>query len=99
MSSQAPQRTLVNGSTRPRLAPHIKFRHDETRGRWVVLAPERLLLPDEPAVEILKLVDGTCSIDAMIDDLVRRFDAPRDMIAADVTALLQDLVDKGVLAT
>jgi pyrroloquinoline quinone biosynthesis protein D len=94
----APQRTLVAGVTTLRFAPHVKFRHDETRGRWVVLAPERLLLPDDPAVEILKLVDGARSVDALVDDLARRFDAPRDVIAADVTTMLQDLVDKGVLA-
>jgi len=96
--SEAPQRVLVEGASRLRFAAHVKFRHDETRGRWVVLAPERLLLPDDPAVEILKLLDGTRSVDAVIDDLARRFEAPRPVIAADVTAVLQDLVDKGVLA-
>jgi pyrroloquinoline quinone biosynthesis protein D len=97
MSGDTPQRTLVTGSTTLRFRPHVKFRHDETRGRWVVLAPERLLLPDESAVEILKLIDGKRSIDALVDDLAARFEAPREVIAADVTALLQDLVDKGVL--
>ena len=96
--SGAPQRILVEAESRLRFAPHVKFRHDETRGRWVVLAPERLLLPDDLAVEVLKLVDGTLSVAGVIDDLTRRFDAPREVIAADVTAMLQDLVDKGVLS-
>lgn len=96
--SAAPQRALVDSASRLRFAPHVKFRHDETRGRWVVLAPERLLLPDDLALEILKLVDGTRSVAGIIDDLVRRFEAPREIIAGDVTAMLQDLVDKGVLA-
>jgi len=41
-----------------RLAPHIVFRFDDTRQRWIMMAPERLMLPDEQAVEILQLVDG-----------------------------------------
>ncbi len=94
-----PERVIVGGASRLRFAPHVKFRHDETRGRWVVLAPERLLLPDDLAVEILKLVDGTLSVAGMVDDLARRFEAPREVIAADVTAMLQDLVDKGVLSS
>jgi pyrroloquinoline quinone biosynthesis protein D len=98
MSEQSPQRLRVEDGTTLRFPHHVKFRHDETRGRWIVLAPERLLLPDDPAVEILKLIDGERTVAAVIDDLVRRFDAPRDVIAADVMALLQDLVDKGVLA-
>ncbi len=97
--SDAPLRPRIEGTTTLRFANHVKFRHDGTRGRWVVLAPERLLMPDETAVEILKLIDGQRTVAALIDDLVRRFEAPRDVITADVTALLQDLADKGVLAS
>ena len=97
MSGPAPQSNRVAEDTVLRFGAHIRFRHDPARDRWMVLAPERLLLPDEPAVEILKLIDGGRSVGAVIDDLARRFDAPRAQIAVDVTAMLQDLVDKGVL--
>jgi pyrroloquinoline quinone biosynthesis protein D len=93
------ERLMVAGATTLRFPAHVKFRHDATRGRWVVLAPERLLLPDESAVEILKLIDGATSVDCVVDALAQRFTAPRAVIAADVTAMLQDLVDKGVLAS
>ena len=87
----------VDGGSVLRFAPHVRFRFDETRQAWVVLAPERLLLPDEQAVEILRLVDGERDTDAIIDELVRRFEAPREVIAGDVVAMLQGLVDKKVL--
>jgi len=90
-------RLLVEGTAVLSFAPHVRFRFDETRQAWVVLAPERLLLPDEQAVEILRLVDGERDVDAIIDELARRFDAPRDVIAGDVVPMLQDLVDKKVL--
>ena len=65
-----------------RLAPHIVFRFDDTRQRWIMLAPERLMLPDEQAVEILKLVDGKASVGAIIDALAARYtQAPREQIA------------------
>jgi pyrroloquinoline quinone biosynthesis protein D len=98
VTSEEKRRLMVEAGTILRFAPHVKFRHDETRGRWIVLAPERLLLPDEQAVEILKLIDGARSVDSLIDMLAQRFDAPRGVIAADVTVMLQDLADKGVLA-
>jgi pyrroloquinoline quinone biosynthesis protein D len=75
----------------------VKLREDKARGRWVLLAPERMLVPDETAIEVLKLVDGVRSLDAMVDVLAERFAAPRGEIAADVTAMLQDLKDRGVL--
>ena len=81
----------------PALATGVKFRFDAVREAWVVLAPERLFLPDEQAVAILHLVDGNRSLGAIIDDLAARFDAPRDLIAGDVGTMLQDLADKGVL--
>jgi pyrroloquinoline quinone biosynthesis protein D len=87
----------LHGGTVLRFPPHVKFRFDEKRQAWIVLAPERLLLPDEQAVEILKLVNGERSVDAVIDALAGQFDAPRAEIAGDVQAMLQDLIDKKVL--
>jgi len=92
------QRLMVGAASVLRLAPHIVFRFDETRQRWIMMAPERLMLPDEQAVEILKLVDGTASVAAIVDTLAARFNAPREEIAGDVTEMLQDLADKGYLA-
>ena len=80
-----------------RFAPGVRLRFDETRQAWIVLAPERLFMPDEHAIEILKLIDGARSADAIIDALAQKFDAPRPTIAADVLEMLQDLVERGVL--
>ncbi len=81
----------------PKFAAGVKFRLDSVRNAWVVLAPERLFLPDEQAVEILKLIDGERTLGAIIDDLAARFNAPRDLIAGDVGAMLRDLAEKGAI--
>ncbi len=75
----------------------FRLRHDAVRDAWVVLAPERLFLLDEPAVEVLKLVDGARSVPDIVDALAARFAAPRKAIAADVEAMLRDLADKGAI--
>jgi pyrroloquinoline quinone biosynthesis protein D len=93
----ARERLIVTGTTVLRFPPHVKFRFDETRSHWIVLAPERLLLPDETSVEILKLVDGKNSLDDIVDALMVKFSAQREEILGDVTPLLQDLADKGTL--
>lgn len=81
----------------PKLRRGVKFRFDTVRDVWVLLGPERLFQPDATAVEVLKLVDGARPLGAIIDDLAVRFAAPRDVIATDVTALLQDLAAKGAV--
>ena len=93
------ERVVISESSILRLAPHIVFRFDDTRSRWIIMAPERLMLPDEQAVEILQLVDGKTGVGAIVDSLAARYtQAPRELIATDVTAMLQDLADKGCLA-
>ncbi len=76
----------------------MKLRFDKRRDRWVVLAPERLFVPDEIALEILRRCDGVATVTAIVDDLARMSGAPRAEIMGDVSALLQELTDKGVLA-
>ncbi len=88
----------VNEASRPHLPRHAKLKFDETRRRWVILAPERVLAPDDIAVEVLQLCDGTRSVEALIDQLAAKYTAERGAIATDVIAMLQDLADKGFLA-
>jgi len=87
----------VNEASRPVLPRHAKLRFDETRQLWVILAPERVLAPDETAVEILHLCDGARSVAEIVDQLAAKYTAERAAIGADVVAMLQDLADKGFL--
>ena len=59
------------------LPRHAKLKFDETRQVWVILAPERVLAPDEIAVEVLKLCDGVRSVADMIDLLAAKYAADR----------------------
>jgi pyrroloquinoline quinone biosynthesis protein D len=81
----------------PAFAPGVKLRFDQARDIWVLLAPERMFELDETGLEILKLVDGQRSIGAAADDLAARFQAPREMILADVIAFLQDFADRSLI--
>jgi pyrroloquinoline quinone biosynthesis protein D len=87
----------VSEASRPVLPRHARLKFDETRQRWVILAPERVLAPDEIAVEILQLCDGARSVAQMIDQLAAKYTAERAAIGVDVIAMLQDLADKGFL--
>ena len=87
----------VSETSHPVLPRHAKLKFDETRQVWVILAPERVLAPDEIAVEVLQLCDGVRSVEQMIDQLAAKYAAEREAIATDVVAMLQDLADKGFL--
>jgi len=87
----------ISEASRPKLPRHAKLKFDETRQVWVILAPERVLAPDEIAVEVLKLCDGERSVADLVDQLAAKYAAERSAIAGDVIAMLQDLAAKGFL--
>jgi len=92
-----PRHISVSEASRPVLPRHTKLRFDETRQVWVILAPERVLAPDEIAVEVLKLCDGVRSVGELADQPAAKYAADRHTILADVVVMLQDLADKGFL--
>ena len=87
----------VSEASRPILPRHAKLKFDQTRQVWVLLAPERVLAPDEIAVEVLRLCDGVRNVEQMVDHLAAKYTAERGAISADVVAMLQDLANKGFL--
>ncbi len=98
MAEAAPRtRTMVDAATRPTMPTYIKLRHDAGRGRWLILAPERIFEPDDIAVEVLKLCDGQRTVADIANVLAKEYNAPQAEILADIVAMLQDLADKGVV--
>jgi pyrroloquinoline quinone biosynthesis protein D len=91
------ERPQVRDEAVPALARGVRLRFDKARDVWVLLAPEKVLMPDQVAVEILKRCDGKATVGAIVDDLVATFAAERDQIASDVQAFLQDLANKGMV--
>jgi pyrroloquinoline quinone biosynthesis protein D len=100
MADAAPRtRAIIDGKTCPVIPPYIKLRHDAGRGRWLILAPERIFEPDDIAVEVLKQCDGQRTVADIASVLAKEYNAPTEEILTDVVAMLQDLADKGVVKT
>jgi pyrroloquinoline quinone biosynthesis protein D len=56
-----------------------------------------LFKADAVAAEILKRCTGDATFGSIVDDLARVYAAPRERILADVSTLLQGLVEKKLL--
>ncbi len=89
--------TIIAPESVPHFPRGTRLRFDATRQAWVLLAPERLMMPDEIAVAVLKLVDGARPVRAIAEQLAAQFNAPVDEVQADVMAMLQELADDRVL--
>jgi len=91
------ERLLLKSKTVPIIPSHVRFEYDEKGKKWVLLAPERALFPDQIAVEVLKKCNGKSSIQIIGEELAKVYKAPVDKIVEDITIMLQDLADKGFL--
>ena len=90
-------RLQLHSGSLPALPAHVRLQFDELRQMWVVLAPERVLWPDDVSVDIIKLCDGSRTFDEIVDKLADDYGAPRAEISTDVGEFLQDWADQRLL--
>lgn len=76
---------------RPYLPRGVRLARDRVRQQTVLLAPEKAVALDMIGEAILSRVNGVDSLEDIVTDLARTFQAPRDQIATDVQRFLQAL--------
>lgn len=81
-------------ATYPKLARRARLRWDERDQKYMLVYPERGLVLNASAAEIVKLCDGTRSVDDIVAALVAASGAPSERVSGDVRALLQSLEDR-----
>lgn len=91
------QRAIISEASKPAFPRHIRLWHDKARGGWTILAPERVFKLDNVAVAVLQLCDGARTVEQIALELACSYNAPKERILADITPMLQDLADKGVV--
>jgi len=88
----------IDAGAVPRLKPGVRLQFNQPRGQWVVQAPERVLMPDDIALAVLKRCDGETSVESIAAVLAEEYNAPRAAVEGDIVEMLQDLADKGIIA-
>jgi len=79
------------------LPPWVRLHFDPVRDRHVLLAPERVLFPCPIAVTVLQRLGEGRRLGALLDELATEFAAPREVIARDVLAMIEDLLARNFL--
>lgn len=81
----------------PRLARHVRFKFDHARNCHVLLAPERVIMPDPIAIAILECCDGNTSVGDIAEFLASRYQAQLDSVLVDCLEMLNDLANKSMI--
>jgi pyrroloquinoline quinone biosynthesis protein D len=91
------ERSVIAEETCPIMPRYVRLHFDPVRGRDVVLSPEKVFWPDAISMEIIKLCDGARSVSQIADVLAVEYNAPRDVILADVLEFVQEWTDNLLL--
>jgi len=89
----------IDESISLQLGRGVRLRHDRERDSWTLMAPERVIVLDEIAHQVIvEIVESDGLLAGVIDRLSLIFDAPREEIGNDVIDMLQPFVDKQLLS-
>jgi pyrroloquinoline quinone biosynthesis protein D len=76
--------TSIGLAHQPRMASHYRLQWEEVQKSWVLLYPEGMVKLNGSAGEIMQRLDGIKTVQTVIDDLEKQFEA---------TGLTADVLD------
>lgn len=91
--------SAISAGARPRLARGVRLRQDRVTGNYLLLRPERGFELRGSALDVVRQCDGASAVEEIIDRLAAAHcETPRVRVAEDVTRLLDELVERGLIA-
>jgi coenzyme PQQ biosynthesis protein PqqD len=83
---------------RPRLAPKVRLRWDRKDERYMLLYPERGLVLNATAADVVKLCTGEHTVAAIVERLAEKYaPQPAEAIEREVLTFLQAMADRGLI--
>ena len=86
---------MISAASRPRLASKARLRFDRKTERTMVLFPEKGIELSASAAEILRLCDGSKTVEAIVDALGAKFvGRKREEMEREVLDFLNAMADR-----
>jgi coenzyme PQQ biosynthesis protein PqqD len=89
---------VISTEARPRLAPKVRLRFDRRGERWMLLWPEKGMVLNPTAADIVQLCTGDHTVGAIVARLAEKYTTEtHDGIERQVTDFLNALADRGLM--
>ena len=90
--------STINADSRPTLAPKARLRWDRQTSRYLLLYPERGLVLNPTAADVVQLCTGEHTVGAIIDRLAAKYARePRASVEREVLAFLGQMAERGLI--
>jgi pyrroloquinoline quinone biosynthesis protein D len=90
---------VIAPEARPRLAAKARLRWDRKSERYMLLYPERGLVLNATAADVVRLCTGELTVAAIVDQLATKYtEQPLEALQAEIQTFLTRLAERGLLA-
>lgn len=90
--------TAITADTRPRLAAKARLRWDRQTSRYLLLYPERGLVLNPTAADVVQLCTGAHTVGAIVDHLAVKYaPKPREDVEREILAFLHRMAERGLV--
>lgn len=90
-------RHVISGESRLRLAGKARLRFDRKSSRYMLLYPERGLVLNPTAADVLQRCDGERTVGSIVEELAGRYGHRAADVEREVLGFLQTLADRGLV--
>ncbi len=89
---------MISTESRPRLASKVRLRFDRKGERYMLLYPEKGLVLNPTAAEIVRLCTGEHTVGAIVERLVEKYPTQaREALERQVMEFLSAMADRGLV--
>lgn len=89
---------MITTASRPTLAAKARLRWDRQASRYMLLYPERGLVLNETAADVVQLCTGEHTVGAIVAQLTQKYASqPADTVEREILALLERLANRGLI--
>jgi pyrroloquinoline quinone biosynthesis protein D len=90
--------SAIGAGARPRLAPKVRLRWDRKDGRYMLLYPERGLVLNATAADVVQLCTGEHTVAAIVERLVEKYAPhPREAVEREVLTFLGAMAERALI--
>jgi coenzyme PQQ biosynthesis protein PqqD len=89
---------MISLDARPRLAAKARLRWDRKDERFMLLYPERGLVLNPTAADVVKLCTGELTVATIVDQLAIKYEPqPREAVERQVVEFLTRMTERGLI--
>jgi coenzyme PQQ biosynthesis protein PqqD len=88
---------VISADSRLRLAAKARLRFDRKSSRYMLLYPERGLVLNPTAADVLQRCDGERTVGSIVEELARRYGHEAPAVEREVMSFLQTMAERGLV--